>query len=279
MADRIIKPDSGNDVVIQNNGGTRKIEVTNSGDVEVTGDFKATTVKATNLKANDGTASLEIADSSGDIGFSGNTNLKIKLPSAGGIYESDGSTEILTESSGAVSLKNTTIDPTATFPAGMIIKKSLITYAQTGTAISTNLTNYTDIGVGGSFTVKKDSSTSYLKFILEQGMTHGNNSALGAETDLCLTSSNNTSHSNDNSLYGSLTYKNYTQYVGGSWYGRYSTSAIFNVGTRVTTNLTSYSAGDTLYIRIFIKSSNTSYTHFFAHAGSHYILTVEEISK
>lgn len=114
MADRIIKPDSGNDVVIQNNGGTRKIEVTNSGDVEVTGDFKATTVKATNLKANDGTASLEIADSTGDIGFSGNTNLKLKLPSAGGIYESDGSTEILTESSGTVSLKNTLLDPTVT---------------------------------------------------------------------------------------------------------------------------------------------------------------------
>ena len=50
MADRIIKSVSGNDVVIQNNGGTRKIEVTNSGDVEVTGDLKATTVKATNLK-------------------------------------------------------------------------------------------------------------------------------------------------------------------------------------------------------------------------------------
>ena len=56
MADRIIKGDSGNDVVIKNNDGTRKIEVTNSGDVEITGDVKTTTVKTTNLKANDGTA-------------------------------------------------------------------------------------------------------------------------------------------------------------------------------------------------------------------------------
>ena len=84
MADRIIKGDSGNDVIIQNNDASRKIEVTNSGDVEVTGDVKTTTVKATNLKANDGTASLEVADSTGDIGVSGNTNLKIKLPSGGG---------------------------------------------------------------------------------------------------------------------------------------------------------------------------------------------------
>lgn len=146
MADRIIKGDSGNDVIIQNNDASRKIEVTNSGDVEVTGDVKTTTVKATNLKANDGTAglvvadstgevtssgglkstnvkatnlkandgtaSLEIADSTGDIGFSGNTNIKIKLPSAGGIYESDGSTEVLTESSGTATLKNTVIDGT-----------------------------------------------------------------------------------------------------------------------------------------------------------------------
>lgn len=116
MADRILKSDSGNDTVIQNNSGSRKIEVTDSGDVEVTGDFKVTTVKATNLKANDGTASMEIADSSGDIGFSGNTDLKIKLPSAGGLFESDGSTEILTESSGAVSLKNTSLDSSVTFP-------------------------------------------------------------------------------------------------------------------------------------------------------------------
>lgn len=122
MADRIIKSDSGNDVVIQNNTGSRKIEVTNSGDVEVTGDVKTTTVKATNLKANDGTASLEIADSTGDIGFSANTNLKIKLPSAGGIYESDGSTQVITESGGSVTIENATFNGTigasATFTSG-----------------------------------------------------------------------------------------------------------------------------------------------------------------
>ena len=75
MADRIIKGDSGNDVVIQNNAGSRKFEVTNSGDVEITGDVKTTTVKATNLKANDGTAALVIADSTGQITASGKIDL------------------------------------------------------------------------------------------------------------------------------------------------------------------------------------------------------------
>lgn len=74
MADRIIKSDSGNDVILQNNGGTRKIEVTNSGDVEVTGDLKATNVKATNLKANDGTAAIGISDSSGVVSLSNGIN-------------------------------------------------------------------------------------------------------------------------------------------------------------------------------------------------------------
>ena len=80
MADRIIKGDSGNDVVIQNNAGSRKIEVTNSGDVEVTGDVKTTTVKATNLKANDGTAGISIADSTGRVSFT-ETNPSITLGS------------------------------------------------------------------------------------------------------------------------------------------------------------------------------------------------------
>ena len=39
-------------------------------------------------------------DSNGDIDFTQNTNAKIKLPSAGGIYEADGSTAVLTESGG-----------------------------------------------------------------------------------------------------------------------------------------------------------------------------------
>lgn len=166
MADRIIKGDSGNDVVIQNNAGSRKIEVTNSGDVEVTGDVKTTTVKATNLKANDGTAglvvadstgevtssggvkavnvkatnikandgteSLEIADSTGDIGFSANTNLKIKLPSAGGIFESNGTTEVLTESSGVAKLGALVV---GSVPVGTIFQMA---FTPDSTWLSTN---------------------------------------------------------------------------------------------------------------------------------------------
>ncbi len=65
-------------------------------------------------------------DSNGDVDFSQNTNAKVKLPSGGGIYESDGSTEILTESSGAVTLKNTAIDSTVTMSANQSAVKTAI---------------------------------------------------------------------------------------------------------------------------------------------------------
>jgi hypothetical protein len=128
MADRIIKSDSGNDVVIQNNGGTRKIEVTNSGDVEVTGDFKATTVKATNLKANDGSASLVVADSTGEVTSSGGlkatniktTNLKANDGTAGiSIADSTGRLTV-TETNPVIELGSN-----ATFPSGHVLKTQM----------------------------------------------------------------------------------------------------------------------------------------------------------
>jgi hypothetical protein len=51
-------------------------------------------------------------DSNGDVDFTQNTNAKVKLPSGGGIYESDGSTAILTESGGAVTIENCTFSGT-----------------------------------------------------------------------------------------------------------------------------------------------------------------------
>tara|TARA_R100000655_G_scaffold23323_1_gene47022 strand:- start:655 stop:1413 length:759 start_codon:yes stop_codon:yes gene_type:complete len=47
MADRIIKPDSGNDVVLQNNGGGTKIEIPNSGDIAITGTIGSGTFNGT----------------------------------------------------------------------------------------------------------------------------------------------------------------------------------------------------------------------------------------
>ena len=64
-----------------------------------------------------------------DPGADGNLELlpgKINLPSSGGVFESDGSTEILTETSGAVTLKNTAIDSTVTMSANQSAVKTAI---------------------------------------------------------------------------------------------------------------------------------------------------------
>tara|TARA_R100001086_G_scaffold223128_1_gene140738 strand:+ start:389 stop:1165 length:777 start_codon:yes stop_codon:yes gene_type:complete len=45
MADRTLKPDSGNDLVLQNNGGGNKIEIPNSGNIEFTGTIGSITGK------------------------------------------------------------------------------------------------------------------------------------------------------------------------------------------------------------------------------------------
>ena len=66
--------------------------VTSSGDLSLQGDSGGSAVDCLNIT------------SAGDINFTGNTDAKIKLPSAGGIYESDGSTAVLTESGGVASL-------------------------------------------------------------------------------------------------------------------------------------------------------------------------------
>ena len=91
--------------------------VTNDADLSLQGDSSGNAVDCLNI------------DSSGDIDFSGNTDAKIKLPSAGGIYESDGSTAILTESSGSVTIENATFNGTigssATLRSGMIVKSTV----------------------------------------------------------------------------------------------------------------------------------------------------------
>jgi len=94
-----------------------------------------------------------------DPGSDGNLELlpgKINLPSSGGVFESDGSTEILTESSGAVTLKNTILDSTTTFPSGIINSTSIIKMA-----FDSNGTQNIDDGSSGItiFTAASDSAT------------------------------------------------------------------------------------------------------------------------
>jgi len=93
--------------------------ITSSADLSLQGDSGGSAVDCLNIT------------SAGDINFTGNTDAKIKLPSAGGIYESDGSTPVLTESGGVVSLGSAVV---ITGGAGKLLQTQ---YVSTDTAVST----------------------------------------------------------------------------------------------------------------------------------------------
>ena len=106
--------------------------VTSSGDLSLQGDSGGSAVDCLNIT------------SAGDINFTGNTDAKIKLPSAGGIYESDGSTAILTESGGAVTLDNVALGGSVTGRVKAWVNANGVTPA---TNASYNVT-LTELGTG-----------------------------------------------------------------------------------------------------------------------------------
>ena len=108
-----------------------------------------------------------------DPGADGNLELlpgKINLPSSGGIYESDGSTEILTESGGTVTLKNTTINSSVTFPDGFVtnvINRKIEVANGAAASAFTNNTSGERI-----FSRTSSSSTTVPSFTAKQGYTY-----------------------------------------------------------------------------------------------------------
>ena len=84
--------------------------ITSSADLSLQGDSGGSAVDCLNIT------------SAGDVDFTGNVDAKIKLPSGGGIYASDGSTAVLTESGGAVSLGSSVGLTQNVFPAGHVLQ-------------------------------------------------------------------------------------------------------------------------------------------------------------
>ena len=91
--------------------------VTSGADLSLQGDSGGSAVDCLNIT------------SAGDVDFTGNADAKIKLPSAGGIYESDGTTPVLTESGGVVTLGSSVV-----FPAGHIVQTTVPVRGTTYTA-------------------------------------------------------------------------------------------------------------------------------------------------
>ena len=235
--------------------------VTSGADLSLQGDSGGSAVDCLNIT------------SAGDVDFSGNTDAKIKLPSAGGIYKGASDTAILTESGGAVTLDNVALGSSAVFPAGHVLQKVIIAqdYGNDVPNIGGNATVMTDTGIAGSFVTKMSSANSMLFFHLSSGGSYlESGAARPGTTALALTTASNTTYAEANDTLGDQTNKGEAQAAITAWVWMYK------VGTRVPSGLTAYTAGQTLYARIFYHCIAT-YSWHLVNDDNEYQLTVEEV--
>ena len=210
-------------------------------------------LQISNLKALDGTAGISIADSTGRVSF--------------------------TENNPTLTLGSNT-----SFPSGHIIKSGLLFYhVNSSTAISTSNTSFVDTGLTVTFDTLKGSSDSRLEFYLFSGTQQYQISNLG-EVTLALTTASNTSYVAGNDILYSPTSKNQTGEVGGTSTLNQTNFYCYHYNTSQTnpnaypSNLTSYSAGDTLHVRVFIRKNGSNNFYFYT-SDSHITFHYYEIQK
>ena len=177
-----------------------------------------------------------------------------------------------------VTLGTGTLGSSVVFPAGHVIQKVILAqdFGNSVPDIGGNVGSFTDTGVAGSFTTKMSSADSMLFFNLFSGSGYLQLSTAFGYTTLALTTASNTTYAEANDTLGDQTHKAKVTAVANraqpdSWVWMYK------VGTRIPSGLASYTAGQTLYARIFYMSSNTGSYHRIVVADNDYLFTVEEV--
>ena len=169
-----------------------------------------------------------------------------------------------------------TIGSGITFPSGHILQHHILEQGEDiASHISTNSTSFADMGVNGSFTTRRSSADSWLRADVHSGMCHINSTTEAGLGTIALKSSDSTTYSvSDEMLVNEPGTANsgYTNRYGGHQsYMPYHAYGIMHVGHGITpANLTTYSAGQTLYVRFFARVTNGS-NHFYPmHVGTHF---------
>ena len=168
-----------------------------------------------------------------------------------------------------------TIGSGVTFPSGMIIKRTILYFDEPSSHINVAGTSFVDTGVAGSFTVKNSSANSYLVFHLSSHLSHLSSASGTGYNTMTLKSSSSTTYSADDDVLGSQTMEWKT--LSGTPAMAQTMTMYYKAGTNVSTNLSSYSAGATLYARMFMKSNSGVYAYFFAHSNAGVIYYVDEV--
>lgn len=106
MADRIVKPDTGNDLVLQNDDASAKIEINEDGSIPVTGTFDVSSATLTTSSAQK-TAIVDGGKGNltkSDVGLSNVTN-DAQVPASGGTFS--GNLDVASATGGVLTLKST----------------------------------------------------------------------------------------------------------------------------------------------------------------------------
>ena len=182
---------------------------------------------------------------------------------------------------------NGTVGSSTNFPSGHVIQ-DIILYTEpmddTG-HISTGSDTYVDSGIAGSFTTIKSSSDSYLSFEFNAGMStvSGGDSQWGTTAMTLRTADTTTYATGDDMLSAASPTGAYRNRLSGhAGYVCQFFRMIFHVSTGgnsyTPSNLTSYTAGQTLYARLYIAEPSGG-TYYLVHVDSHYIFKVQEIMR
>jgi hypothetical protein len=160
---------------------------------------------------------------------------------------------------------------------GTDVAGDLLYYTVSNAAFATSSTTYENSGVAGSFVTKQSSADSRLEFDVSVGMCHNVAGSVG-QTTMCLDNASNTSYAEGDDLWD--TNVNYRMYQSAAathfhWSMRWN----YDVGQCVPGNLTSFSAGQTLYWRMFFKVDNASYAWYMYHSGSCMAVNYREIQR
>ena len=202
------------------------------------------------------------------------------------ILKAQDDTAVLTTSDSGVAITAPTIANMAncTFPAGMLVQSKVLLTETGSSHIGHNADSYASI-VGGSFTTKLASTASMIRIWFETNQVHSQEN-IGLVDMTLRQSSSSTNHTTGDSMLNNT--------VGGARFfisdpssGQCSYSFPFaypfvsgtdSDSTAYVGNISSWSAGETLYWRLFARKTSGSNSFFVYLANGRMEIRLEEVT-
>ena len=171
-----------------------------------------------------------------------------------------------------------TLGSGVTYPAGHIVKQSVNVSANSG-HVTASSSNFTDTGIEVAHTALLSSTDSYIQIDWYSGMMeYAGISGTEVKGDITMRAVSNSTYTAADSLCDG-SHSSYIYHTSANFYMPWSMKffAGLETGMAVPASKTTWSAGDTLYFRLFGKIS--SGTCRFVHTGSMYSLTAQEVKR